>query len=47
MRFEVLTAENMKIVQNYWVFGLHPSSGTLKRTKEHDVSETGSVSVLR
>jgi hypothetical protein len=32
--------------QNYWVFGLFPSSGILETTK-HDVSETGSVSVLR
>jgi hypothetical protein len=32
--------------QNYWVFGLFPSSGILENRK-HDVSETGSVSVLR
>jgi hypothetical protein len=32
--------------RSYWVFGLCPSSGILK-TKEHNVSETGSVSVLR
>jgi hypothetical protein len=32
--------------QDYWVFGLRPSSGILKNTKEHNVSETGSVSVL-
>jgi hypothetical protein len=32
--------------QNYWVFGLFPSSGVLENRK-HDVSETGSVSVLR
>jgi hypothetical protein len=32
--------------QNYWVFGLFPSSGILETTK-HNVSETGSVSVLR
>jgi hypothetical protein len=32
--------------QNYWVFGLFPSSGVLG-TRKHDVSETGSVSVLR
>jgi hypothetical protein len=31
--------------QNYWVLGLCPSSGIMK-TREHDVSETGSVSVL-
>jgi hypothetical protein len=32
--------------QNYWGFGLFPSSGIL-RNRKHDVSETGSVSVLR
>jgi hypothetical protein len=32
--------------QNYWVLGLFPSSGILE-TRKHDVSETGSVSVLR
>jgi hypothetical protein len=32
--------------QNYWVFGLFPSSGIL-RIRKHDISETGSVSVLR
>jgi hypothetical protein len=32
--------------QNYWVFGLRPSSGILE-TRKHNVSETGSVSVLR
>jgi hypothetical protein len=32
--------------QNYWVFGLFPSSGILG-TRKHDVSETGSVPVLR
>jgi hypothetical protein len=32
--------------QNFWVFGLFPSSGTLENRK-HDISETGSVSVLR
>jgi hypothetical protein len=32
--------------QNYWLFGLCPSSGILK-TREHIVSEIGSVSVLR
>jgi hypothetical protein len=26
--------------QNYWVFGLCPSSGVIK-TRKHDVSETG------
>jgi hypothetical protein len=32
--------------QNDWVFGLFPSFGILEN-REHDVSETGSVSVLR
>jgi hypothetical protein len=32
--------------QDYWVFGLCPSSGILD-TRKHDVSETGSVPVLR
>jgi hypothetical protein len=32
--------------RNYRVFGLCPSSGILK-TREHNVSETGSLSVLR
>jgi hypothetical protein len=32
--------------QNYWVFGLLPSSDILG-TSKHDVSENGSVSVLR
>jgi hypothetical protein len=32
--------------QNYWVFGRPQSSGNLKN-REHDVSETGSVSFLR
>jgi hypothetical protein len=33
-------------IQDYWLFGLCPSSGILKATKEHDVSKTGAVSVL-
>jgi hypothetical protein len=32
--------------QNYWVWGLCPSSCILK-TRERNVSETGSVSILR
>jgi hypothetical protein len=32
--------------QDYWVFRLCPSSAILK-TREHNVSENGSVSVLR
>jgi hypothetical protein len=36
-------------IQNYWGFGLGPSSGfnNYKKKNNHDVSETGSVSVLR
>jgi hypothetical protein len=35
------------VVQNYWTyFGLYPSSG-MRKTKDHNVSETGSGSVLR
>jgi hypothetical protein len=34
------------VAQNYWVFGLCPSSGILT-TSKYDVSETGSVSILR
>jgi hypothetical protein len=33
-------------VQNYWVFGLFPSSCILG-TKKQNVSENGSVSILR
>jgi hypothetical protein len=34
--------------QRYWVFGLIHRPGIKKQTKEkHDVSETGSISVLR
>jgi hypothetical protein len=32
---------------NYWVFGLCPSSGILKNTREHNISEAGSIFVLR
>jgi hypothetical protein len=32
--------------QNKWGFGFHPSSCSLK-TREHNVSETGSVIILR
>jgi hypothetical protein len=35
------------VVQSYWAYlRLYPSSGMWK-TKDHNVSETGSVSVLR
>jgi hypothetical protein len=36
----------IKDTQNYWVFGLFPSSGILENRK-HDVLEAGSVSILR
>jgi hypothetical protein len=42
----LLICSNMSLFQNYWVFGLFPSSGILENRK-HDFSETGSVSVLR
>jgi hypothetical protein len=32
--------------QSYWVFGLRPSSDILE-TRKHNVSENGSVSLLR
>jgi hypothetical protein len=32
--------------QNCWLLGLCPSTGILKKIREHDVLETGSVSVL-
>jgi hypothetical protein len=38
--------KNGSDIQNYWVLGLCPSSGILE-TRKHNVSETGSVSVLR
>jgi hypothetical protein len=38
--------ESRPIRQNYRFLGLCPSSGILK-TREHNVSETGCVSVLR
>jgi hypothetical protein len=31
-------------IQDYWVFGFCPSSGILENKREHNVSETGSVS---
>jgi hypothetical protein len=37
---------NFEQTQNYWVFGLCPSSD-IPETREHNVSEPGSVSVLR
>jgi hypothetical protein len=45
--FDVLElAERNVLPQNYWVFGLCPSPGILKARK-HNMSETGSVSILR
>jgi hypothetical protein len=32
---------------DYWGLGLCPSSGIIKKHKKHNVSDTGSVSVLR
>jgi hypothetical protein len=34
-------------IKDYRVFGHCPSSGILKSTKEHNVSEFGSIFVLR
>jgi hypothetical protein len=44
-----MTLASPLIFQRYWAFGLYPSSWLLKnkQSKKHDVSETGSVSVLR
>jgi hypothetical protein len=33
--------------QDYWDFGLYPSSGILKNTEEHNFSGTGYVCILR
>jgi hypothetical protein len=41
------TIFNINFLQDYWVFGLCPSSGIPKNTEEHNVSETGSVSFFR
>jgi hypothetical protein len=43
MRYANKTDAN---VQSYWVSGLCPSSGILNN-REHNISETGSLSVLR
>jgi hypothetical protein len=45
-QFFMKFTEVVKNTQNYWVFGLFPSSCILENRK-HDVSETGSVSVVR
>jgi hypothetical protein len=34
------------MIQDYWIFGPYPSPDILK-TREHNVSETGSVLFLR
>jgi hypothetical protein len=44
--FFLNSKHNAHVPQDYWVFWTFPSSGILE-TREHDVSETGSVSVLR
>jgi hypothetical protein len=33
--------------RNYWVFGLCASSGILRNIRERNISETGSVSIVR
>jgi hypothetical protein len=40
------SAPTQDFAQNYWIFGLFPSSD-IQGTRKHDVSETASVSVLR
>jgi hypothetical protein len=46
--YKCTTGSNKRepLTLNYWVFGLFPSSGIVE-TRQHDVSETGCVSVLR
>jgi hypothetical protein len=46
MYLDIHITDNGRQPQNYWVFGLCPSSGILK-IRKHNFSETGSVSVLR
>jgi hypothetical protein len=41
---EVLSTDNF-LVQHRWVSGLYPSSGIII-TGKHNVSETGSISIL-
>jgi hypothetical protein len=45
--FFLMDRDGWSHVNLFWTFGLRPSSGILKDTKEHNVSETVSVSVLR
>jgi hypothetical protein len=33
----------LRILPDYWIFGLCPSSFILKKTTEHNVSEIGSI----
>jgi hypothetical protein len=42
----ILGGKHDENIQNYWVLGLCPSSDILN-TRKHNVSETGSVSILR
>jgi hypothetical protein len=44
---EVAISNLKRYTENYWVFGLCPSSRILETRKQHNVSETGSVSVFR
>jgi hypothetical protein len=48
LSFEGNANQNLKDfdAQDYWVSGFFPSSGILS-TRKHNVSETGSLSVLR
>jgi hypothetical protein len=50
LQFGAIRKNNLKLtkpnIQNYWVFGFCPLSG-IPKTRKHNVSETGSVSVLR
>jgi hypothetical protein len=46
IRIMLGTTKHYNYTKTYWVFGLCPSSGILK-TREYNVLEIGSVSVLR
>jgi hypothetical protein len=39
--------DSLHEAEDYWVFGLCPSSGIPQNTKERNISETTSVSVFR
>jgi hypothetical protein len=47
MAFEVMFSEESesKFLRNYWVFRFCPSG--IPKARKHDISGTGSVSVLR